>query len=85
MKGICGVGGEGDATKYMLRCGCEADTVFCVVGKPQLVAQVPFKRFPSYGGWKDETRNECIVKDDFYDIIDNILCIQIYLSHLLDI
>ena len=33
VKGICGVGGEGDATKYMLRCGCEADTVFSVVYK----------------------------------------------------
>ena len=85
MKGICGVGGEGDATKYMLRCGCEADTVFCVVCKDLVKPQVLFKRFRSYGGWKDETRNECIVKDGFYDIIDNILCIQIDSSLLLDI
>ena len=49
MKGICGVGGEGDATKYMLRCGCEADMVFCVVYKDLVKPQVPFKRFRSYG------------------------------------
>ena len=44
MKGICGVGGEGDATKYMLRCGCEADTVFCTVNKDLVKPQVLFTR-----------------------------------------
>ena len=68
-----------------LRRGCEAYMVFCIVNKALVKSQVLFKRFRSYGRWKDETWNECIVKDDFYDIIDNRLCRQIHSSLLLDI